>query len=233
MPEQNPNDAPGANDQPPAQPPAVPPENTNPPASPPEGEPKVEVKDGVVMVDGKKYVKESDLIAAKESLQGQLEKAQTAHNEAVDKLNLQVSDANQQLAQANAALEEAKKAREAGAASDEDVAKVKQEAEDAKANLTKAQTDALDYRRKYIMATYNIPADSEQGQKLKEKDMAQLDSFEEALKALSQQRGGPGNYAVGGGGGGAAPQSDMDRAKALLANTPYRGVRNEPQNQSQ
>ena len=221
-PEQNqPNDAPGNKGENPQQPPASQP-----------NQPKIEVKEGMVLVDGKKYVKESDLIAAKESLQGQMEKSQQAHNEAVDKLSLQVSEANQKLAQANAALDEAKKARSAGAMSDEDLAKVKQEAEAAKTSAATATTSALDYRRKYIMAVYRIPADSDAGKKLAEKDMAQLDSFEEALKALSTGRGGPGNYALDGGGGGATPVSAMDRAKALLANTPYRGVRNPPAQQN-
>ncbi len=223
MPEQNqPNDAPGKEGQNQQQPPA------NPPANPP-AQPKVEVKDGVVLVDGKKYVKESDLIAAKESLTRQLETAQATHNEAVDKLRVEVSQAQQEVAKANAALDEAKKARSAGAMSDEDVAKVKQEADEAKTALATANTTALDLRRKLIMATYQINPTSDVGKKLMEKDLAQLDSFEEALKALATGRGGPGNYAVGGGGGGATPLSSMDRAKTLLANTPYRGVRNTPE----
>lgn len=224
-----PNDAPGAGEQNPSATPATPPEGTNPSTSTPAAEPKVEVKDGVVTVDGKKYVKESDLIAAKESLQRQLNEAQQTHNEATEKLQLQVSEANQKVAQANAALEETKNARESGAASDEDVARARQEKEAAEAQVIQANDSALDYRRKYIMAVYSIHPDSEQGQKLMEKDMSQLDSFEEALKALSQNRGGPGNYAIGGGGGGPAQPSEMDRAKALLQNTPFRGVRNEPQ----
>jgi len=231
-----PNEPKGAPKQPEPTPqptPSTPPEPaaTTPPTSGPE--PKVEVKDGVVLVDGKKYVKESDLIAAKESLQGQLEAAQQTHNETVDKLNLQVSEAQQEVAKANAALEEAKKAHEVGATSEEEVARIKQEAEAAKTSLETANTSALDYRRKYIMVAYNIPPDSETGQKLLEKDMSQLESFEEALKALATSRGGPGNYVVGGASGGAGPVSEMDRAKALIAATPIRGTRNEPPNKGQ
>lgn len=217
-------DAPGSEGQNPTT-------STAPPATPP-AQPKVEVKDGVILVDGKKYVKESDLIAAKESLQGQLEKAQQTHNSAVDNLRLEVDAANKKVAQANAALEEAKQARASGDISAEELSRIKQEAETAKSSLAGANTSALDYRRKFIMAVYNIPADSDVGKKLMEKDMSQLESFEEALKALGTGRGGPGNYAVGGGGGGATPLSSMDRAKALLANTPFRGVRNQPPNQA-
>jgi hypothetical protein len=192
--------------------------------------PKVEVKEGKVLVDGKSYVKESDLIAAKESLQKQLDSAQSVHNEAVDKLRLEVSAGQTEVAKANAALIEANKARTAGGISAEELSKFKKEAEDAKAALVGIQTASLDNRRKYLMAAYNIPANSDVAKKLQEKDAGQLDSFEEALKALSTSRGGPGNYAVGAGGGGSAPVSDMDRAKTILANTPYRGVRNEPAN---
>ena len=78
------------------------------------------------------------------------------------------------------------------------------------------------------MAVYNIPANSDVAKSLEAKDAKQLDSFEEALKALSTGRGGPGNYLLGGSGGGAAPVPEMDRAKAVIAATPIRGTRNEP-----
>src|SRR3989304_5831714 len=174
--------------------PAPPAETPKPPAS----QPKVEVKDGVVTVDGKKYIKEADLMAAKESLQGQIESAQAKHNEAVDKLKLDVSAAQQSVAQANAALEEAKKARTAGDISADEMSRIKKEADEAKAALATAQTSGLDYRRKFIMAVYNIPANSDVAKSLEAKDAKQLDSFEEALKALSTGRGGPGNYLIGG-----------------------------------
>ena len=218
--EQNPSgDAPKKDEQNPQQTVA------NLPANPP-AQSKVEVKDGVVLVDGKKYVKESELIASKESLAKQLETAQSVHNEAVDKLKLEVSQAQQSVAQANAALEEAKKARSAGDISADEMSKIKKEAEDAKTGLTAANASALNYRRQYILTAYGISPTSDIGKNLMEKSMAQLDSFEEALKALNTSRGGPGNYAFGGGGGGTSPISDMDKAKALIAATPYRGVRN-------
>ncbi len=213
-----PNDAPGNVDQ---KPPA-------PPANPPASQPKVEVKDGMVMVDGKKYVKESDLIAAKEGLQKQIETAQTAHNKAVDDLKLQVSSAQGEVAKANAALEEAKKAREPGAISAEEFAKAKKEAEDAKKELDTTRTSTLDMRRKLIMATYNIPAGSDTAKAMESKTSDQLDALEEALKALHGAKGGPGNYLAGGGGGGATPRTDRERARELLNQTPYRGVREPP-----
>ena len=230
MDEQNPKlDAPGQDELNPQQPPATPPAETKTPP-PGDNQPKVEFKDGALLVDGRKYVKESDLIAAKESLQGRLEEAQTAHNTAVDGLRLEVSQAQTEVAKANAALEEAKAAQVQGGISEEEVSRIKQESVDAKTKLSETEVKTLDYRRKYIMTAYNIPEGSDTAQRLVEKDMSQLDSFEEALKALSTGRGGPGNYAIGGGGAGATPQTPMDRAKELIAGTPYRGVRNAPPN---
>lgn len=207
--------------------PPVSPESPPIPA-PPAAQPKLEIKDGVVMVDGKKFVPESQLMAAKESLQKDIDKAQQIHNDSVDKLKLDLSASQSDVAKANVALDEAKKARMSGDISAEELSKIKKEAEDAKANFTAEQTAGLDYRRKYIIAAYSIPATSDVAKKLSEKTAAQLDSFEEALKALSTSRGGPGNYAVSGGSGGATVKTNMDRAKELISSTPYRGIRNTP-----
>ncbi len=217
MPEKNQDDAPNT----------VEAEHPEPPKSTSPVQPKFEVKDGAVLVDGKKYVRESDLIAAKESLTKQLESAQAIHNEAIDKLRLEVSAQQTEVAKANAALEEAKKARSAGDISVEELSKVKKEAEEAKTSLATVKAAGLDYRRKFLMVTYGISANSDVAKKLMEKDAVQLDSFEEALKALSTGRGGPGNYAVGMGGGDTAPATAMDRARSIIAATPMRGVRNE------
>jgi uncharacterized Zn finger protein len=216
MPNENPpKDAPGGNEQ-------------NPPvtSTSPAVSPKVEVKDGKVLVDGKSYVKESDLIAAKEGLQRQIESAQTVHNSAIDKVKLELSTAQTEVAKANVALEEAKKARVTGDISAEEMSKVKKEADDAKAELAKLQPTTLGLRRQLIMATYQIPANSDTAKAMETKTSAQLDALEEALKALHGARGGPGNYLVGGSGGGATPRTDRERARELLNATPYRGVRN-------
>jgi len=204
------------------------PDGTNLP-TPNSTAPKLELKDGAVLVDGKKHVPEHELIAAKKSLRGDLESAETAHLSEIEKIKTELSAAQTEIAKANAALETARKAQGTGAISAEEMAKVKAEADSAKSALTAASTTGLDYRRKYLMAVYNIPADSDVGKGLGQKTSSQLDSFEEALKALVGNKGaGPGGYAFGGGSGSAAPQSPMDRAKSVLAATPIRGVRNEP-----
>ncbi len=194
--------------------------------------PKFELKDGAMTLDGRKVVYEKDLIAAKESLQKQIDTVQTVHNEAIDNAKLALSDNQTMLAQANAKLQLAEDASKSGAPSQadpEEVARLKQEAETAKSSIETATGQVLEYRKKLIMASYPNQVKAEQ---LEGKDASQLDAFEEALKALSQSLGGPGPYAVGSGVGGGALPTEMDRAKALLAATPVRGVRNPPLNSS-
>lgn len=186
--------------------------------------PKVEVKDGSILVDGKKMVAESDLIAAKRGLETAAEKAQAVHNEAIDSTKLELSAAQQTIADLNAKATENEQARQSGAVSEEDATRVKQELETAKSSIESLQANAdkaLEYRRALIVTKYSIPADSLDG-----KTMQELDSFEEAAKALSGSRGsGPGPYAIGGGSGGAAPKTELDRAKEVIASTSIRGVR--------
>ena len=210
--------APGSGDKPPEAPPAA---STTPA---PSTTPKFEVlKDGKMTVDGKSVVLESDLIAAKESLKADAEKAQTAHNEAIDKAKLELSGSQTAVAAANAKIQELEKARDSGAASEEDVAKVKQDLEAATGRAETAENRSLELRRAILALQYQIPAEQ-----LQDKNMEQLDSFEEALKALATTRGGAGPYAIGGGAGGEAPKTPMDRAAAILDSTPVRGVRNPP-----
>ena len=210
----------------PGDPEATPSPTDLPLTPPPGGTPTFEVKDGAMTLDGRKLVFESDLIAAKESLKGRLEEAQTVHNKAIDDTRLELSTAQQQAASANAKLQEATQARESGVASSEEVTRAKQEAEDAKGVVGQATAKALEYRRALLSLQYQIPAEQ-----LQEKDMTQLDSFEEALKALVTSRGGTGPYAIGGTGGGTGPLTAMERATQLLAATPVVGVRNEPPQQ--
>lgn len=183
---------------------------------------KVEIKEGSVLVDGKKFVSESDLIAAKKSIEGKLTQAQTVHEQAIDKARIDLSAAQKQIAELSAKakqMEEASKA--AGDTPPEDVVKVKQELETSKASMEQISKSALEYRRTLLVLKYGVPEDT-----IKDKTMAQLDSFEEALKAVSASRGGSvGPYATGGGATSAAPISDMDRASRVLAATPVRGTR--------
>ncbi|KKM26630.1 hypothetical protein LCGC14_1582800 [marine sediment metagenome] len=202
------------------------PKTPPPPASPPPSTdtPKFELKDGVMTVDGRKVVSESDLIAAKKSLESAAEQAQTVHNDAIDKSKLELSESLQQVASLNAKLQEAEKARDAGATPNTDVAGIKEKLESAESRIEALTTEAgesLEMRRAFLALKYTIPVDS-----LSEKNKEQLDSFEEALKAVATSRGGsPGPYAIGGTGADTKPPTDMERARSILDNTPIRGVR--------
>ena len=195
-----------------------------PTPTPVEPTAKVEIKDGKVVVDGKQFVAESHLIAAKKSLEGKLTTQQTAHETAIDAAKLEVSEGQKQIATLNAKITENEEARQAGAVTDEDAAKVKQELETAKSSIETLSTGALELRRANLVLQYGVAPDT-----IKDKDMPQLDSFEEALKAVSTARGGGvGPYATGGGTGEAAPQTAIERATKVIESTPMRGVRNEP-----
>lgn len=194
-------------------------EPTPPPAASAPA-PKVEVRDGATFMEvgGKmvKMVKESDLMAAKQSLEKQIETQQTTHNQAIDAAQLELSAERQKVADLNAKLTEAQNAQGEGAVSNDEIARIKQERQDA---LTKVETltaessKALEYRRQLILAKYPGVTDEQ----LSDKSMVQLDSFEEALKALSSSRGGGiGPYAAGAGTGQPQPMSDYDRRKAAL-----------------
>ena len=192
------------------------------PSTPPA--PKFESRDGAWFIDGHKVVRESDLIAAKESLKQDGEKAQSVHNVAIDKARLDLSEAQTALSASNAKVKELEQARIAGAASQtsDEAAKLKVELESARKEAGESSKVALDLRTKLIVATYPGQVTLEQ---LATKTPAQLDAFEEALKALATSRGGPGPYATGGAGGGTGPISDMDRARRILDATPIRGSR--------
>ena len=182
----------------------------------PPATPTMEYKDGAVFADGKKMVKESDLMALKQSSESAAEKAQTVHNEAVDAVRLELSTAQQALADSNAKLTEAKDAQGKGATTDEEVAGIRQERDSALAKVETLTTEAgkaLELKKALLVAQFpGVTAE-----KLADKTMQQLDSFEEALKAVSSAKGGGiGGYAVGGGLGNAAPQSDYERRAAAL-----------------
>jgi len=103
----------------------------------------------------------------------------------------------------------------------EEVAKLKSELAVANAKVTASEGAVLELKRTHLKTMYNIPEEQ-----LKDKTAVQLEALEEAFKTVRTQSG-PGAYALGaGGGGGPVPATPIDRAKAILQNTPVRGVRN-------
>ena len=209
------NQTPGAAGDPVVSTPTPDPAKVAPPATP-----TMEYKDGAVFADGKKMVKESDLMALKQSSESAAEKAQTVHNEAVDAVRLELSAAQQALADSNAKLTEARDAQGKGATSNEDVARIEQERDNALAKVETLTTEAgkaLELKKALLIAQF--PGVTVE--KLADKTMQQLDSFEEALKAVSSTKvGGIGPYAAGGGLGQATPQTDYERRQAALASAP-------------
>jgi hypothetical protein len=187
-------------------------------------EPKIELKEGKVFVDGHSYVKEADLIAAKKSLEGQIAEQQKVHTDAYDKARLELSSAQQQIAQSSAKIKELTDAQGKGAGDAESLAKAKAELLVAQADAKAAREAGTGYRKKLLTVAGGVPEET-----LKDMSATDLDGLEKALLILGKAKGGLGNYATGGaGGGGTTPLTAMDRAKALLAATPISGVRNPP-----
>jgi len=198
-------------------------------APPAPATPKVEYKDGSVFMDGKKMVVESDLIAAKRSLESASEKQQAVHNQAIDAAKLELSAEQRKVAELSAQLKTAQESAPGQGATDTDeVARIKQEHTDALAKvetLTAEAAKSLELKRSLLKLQYPGVTDEQ----LASKSMSELDSFEEALKAISSSRGGGiGPYAAGGGLGQATDMSPLDRAKKVLETTSVRGVRNAP-----
>ena len=189
----------------------------------PSTQPKLEVKDGSFFIDGHKYTKESDLIAAKKSLETQLSEQQKVHNDAYDKARLELSSVQQQVAAANAKVKELSDAQQKGAGSSDDLAKAKSELDQVKKQLSDLSNNSLTYRKKYLQAVGGVSEDQ-----LKDMSATDLDGLEKALLILGKtnNNNNPGNYAAGGGRGSTTPLSAMDRARALIAATPQTGVRN-------
>lgn len=185
--------------------------------------PKLEIKDGKTLIDGKSYVRESDLMAAKESLTKQMTEAEQAHKAAIDKASLEISAFQAEVAKANAKVTEAIEARNSGAISAEELAKVKAERDTVIKERDELKAGSLEYRRK-VLVMAGLSADQ-----VKDRDATQLQALEEALQVL-QKSGirGPGNYATTPTGGAASPVAPIDRARQLLNNTPYRGTREVP-----
>lgn len=144
-----------------------------------------------------KMVPESDVIAVKEGAKRELEGVRTAHTAEMNiaKTDLSTTQNKLYLAEAHVTELEGKLTEHTNTA--EEVARIKGELETAQGAVKGLEDKALEYRRSILVSTYGIPADT-----VNEKTMAQLDSYEEALKAVKVATG-VGNYAIGGGGGGA------------------------------
>jgi hypothetical protein len=174
-------------------------------------------KDGSISIkDGDKevrFVKEADLLTVK----GGADASERKLKDSETNWNTKESDYKSQLSQHT----DAKLAAEARAKNAEDkvtsfntiqgdYTKVKQDLEAEKTKGVASLTKALEYRRQLVVSTFGIPVDT-----VKDKTMEQLDSYEEALKAVSKAKGA-GNYVASPGGAGAQTQTAEERAHKIL-----------------
>jgi hypothetical protein len=184
--------------------------------------PKIEQVDGKFVIDGKKYVPEADIMALKDNHTKQLNEAQAAHSAAIDAAKLQISDNQKQVAVANAKVIELTEAAKGGANNSVELAKAKEEAASLKKELEVLKGQSLETRRATLQQALGLTAEQ-----LKAKTPEQLTALEEVMQA-GRNIGNRGSYDRGAGGGDAKPMSAVERVAKLLAQTPIRGVRNEP-----
>lgn len=174
-------------------------------------------KDGSISIkDGEKevrYAKESDLLAVKgraEAAESQLSEQKATWNSTEDSYKSQVTEHHDARLRAEVRSTELEEQLKQATAAQEELQRVKQDLEKQKIDLGSLSDRALGYRRQLLVATFNIAEDT-----VKDKTMAQLDSYEEALRALKAS-GGFGGYATTPGSAGAKPETPIDRAKRIV-----------------
>ena len=172
-----------------------------------------------------RYVKESDLLAAKGSKEGAVEKAtreateaaQTAHATEVKVATDALDTEKNKALQAEAKISSLEETIRKGGGTAEELATAKQELETAKTSSESLGTKYLELKRDVIIKTYGVPKETVEG-----KNLAALDVYEEALKAVIGDKA-LGNFAIGGGGGGAQAlqgKSPMELAQMAYSTLP-------------
>lgn len=149
-----------------------------------------------------RYVKETDLLAvkgSKESLESQAKAAEAAREVAVREANEKVEAERQKTLQAEAKVTSLEEQVKTGGASAEELATAKQALVTAQEAEKGSATKLLELKRTTMIGTYGVPKET-----VESKTLAELETFEEALKAVIGQKNA-GNYAIGGTGGGANP----------------------------
>ncbi|MCK9597427.1 MAG: hypothetical protein M0R06_00225 [Sphaerochaeta sp.] len=158
----------------------------------------LEVKDGETVI---RYVKESDLLAVKGGKEAAEKSVKTITAEkeaALAEANTKAETAKQARLQAEALVESLTEKVKNGSGTAAELADAKQKLVAAETSSKEMGNSLLTARRELIVKTYNIPVAAVEG-----KNLTELATFEEALKAVIGS-GKPGNYAFGGGGGAAS-----------------------------
>jgi len=191
------------------------------------------VKDNKMFLGEKEVVWASDLMGAKKGLETRLSQAETVHNEAIDRATKNLSEAQKEVAVLTATnrtlTEGTNQAGQPGAVSPVVPATpatttppaVPAETTAVQPVVTDVATDKLLARTKEVLQlSHGLKPEQLDG-----KTQVELDALETAAKALATARGGAGgvgNFALGGGVGGAAPQTPMDRARAVVADPNFK-----------
>ena len=164
-----------------------------------------------------RYTLESDLLTVKGSrddLQGKVDTADKDKVTAVAEATTKAEDANQAKLKAEARVSSLEEQIAKGGGTAEELAEARKQLETAKTSGEELGTKFLDLRRTVIVATYGVPKET-----VDSKDLAALEVYEEALKAVVGQKK-LGNLAVGGAGGGANAlegKSPMELAQLAYA----------------
>jgi len=162
-------------------------------------------KDGTVIAKDNKgvevrYVKESDLLAIKGSKESAIKDAETAKTQAIADATSKVEAEHQKVLQAEARVSSLEEQIKQGGGSAAELVKAKADLEATKKSSEMLGNKHLELRRSVIVATYGIPITT-----VATKDLAALDLYEEALKAVIGDKK-LGKFAIGGGGGASALQ---------------------------
>lgn len=163
-----------------------------------------------------KLALESDVLAQKtkaEGLERQLKESEQSWNTKLDESKTATSTAQQAQYAAEAQLKELQEKLTTANLSVEELAKVKTELDSIKTGAEETKNRALEYRRKLIAKEFGVSEDT-----VANKTMEQLDSYEEALKAVKSATGSKTSGVVTGGGSGAgAPETPLDRARRITS----------------
>ena len=179
----------------------------------------VDEKDGTLTVrdsNGKevRYVKESDLVAVKESRKSKEDVAkevELATATAIAEANAKLDTEKTRALQAEARVSSLEEKIAKGSVDSAELAKAKAELEAAKKSSETLGNKHLELRRSVIIATYGVPKET-----VASKDLAALDLYEEALKAVIGDKK-LGNFAIGGGGGASTLQGKSPMELAVEA----------------
>lgn len=164
----------------------------------------VDEKDGTLTIKGEdgvetRYTKESDLLAvkgSKESSEQAAKDATAAKDAAVTEADTKVAAEHQKVLQAEARVSSLEEQISKGGGTTAELEQAKAELATAKTSSEELGNKHLELRRSVIIATYGVPKET-----VASKDLAALEVYEEALKAVIGDKK-LGNFAVGGGQGG-------------------------------